>query len=40
VNVDRAAAGLGPGVHYLVVFSHSSVANAFTAVAVVRVTLQ
>ena len=38
--VDRAAAGMAPGVYDIVVWTHSSVCNAFTAVQVVRVTLR
>jgi hypothetical protein len=38
--VDRAAAGLAPGVYDIVVWTHSSACDAFTAVSVVRVTLR
>ena len=38
--VDRAAAGLAPGVYDIVVWAHSSACDAFTAVSVVRVTLR
>ena len=38
--VDRAAAGMAPGVYEIVVWTHSSVCNAFTAVQVARVTLR
>ena len=38
--VDRAALGLTPGVYDIVVWTHSSVCYAFTAVSVVRVTLR
>lgn len=38
--VDRAAAGLTPGVYDIVVWTHSSVCDAFTAVSVARVTLR
>lgn len=40
LGVDRAALGLTPGVYDIVVWTHSSVSNAFTAVSVVRVTLR
>jgi hypothetical protein len=40
LTVDRAAAGLTPGVYDIVVWTHSSVCNAFTAVSVVRVRMQ
>jgi hypothetical protein len=40
LTVDRATMGLTPGVYDIVVWTHSSVCNAFTAVAVARVTLR
>jgi len=40
LTVDRAAAGLAPGVYLIAVISHSVVTGAFNTVAVVRVTLQ
>ena len=40
LTVDRAAAGLAPGVYNVVVHSHSTVTGAFNNVALVRVTLQ
>jgi len=38
--VDRAAAGLAPGVYNIVVASHSSVSGTFNNLAVVQITLQ
>jgi hypothetical protein len=40
LNVDRAAAGLTPGVYSIVVYAHSTATNSFNNFAVVRVTLQ
>ena len=40
LTVDRAAAGLAPGVYNIVVHSHSTVTGSFNNVALVRVTLQ
>ena len=40
LNVDRAAAGLTPGVYNIVVWSHSTATNSFNNVALVRVRIQ
>jgi hypothetical protein len=40
LHVDRATAGLAPGVYNIVVHSHSTVTGTFTTNALVRVTLQ
>jgi hypothetical protein len=40
LNVDRAAAGLTPGVYDIVVWSHSTATNSFNNVALVRVRIQ
>jgi len=39
-NVNRAAAGLAPGVYHVIVWAHSTATNTFNNVAVVRIRLQ